>query len=291
MARIEKLGEVVAERYTKHEVADCACCEGVGPVDLGFCIFCGAGDDDWETDRSKAMQRTMVKSGQRGWVVKDLDRSVQQIKTAKANISLCYWELGNLISNNHDCELWMLREDKKGDRAFKDFWEFTRSELGIARSHAHELMRVSRAFNRDEVSQFGVKKLGIALTVPPESRGKLLKAAANGAGKRELKGMADSMLDKAAEKTAAARATKPDERQRPPSSKQRVAVAALCGEVSLPLNMPSRKKVPDRARADADFRGAVATELMLGGVVATYRIDIDESGNMALVIAREIPDG
>ncbi len=291
VARIEKLGEVVAEQYGKDEVADCACCNGVGPIDMGFCIFCGAGDDDWETNRSKAMQRMMVKTGtaaRRGWVEKDLDQNVQQVKTAKANMSLCYWELGNLIARNYDCELWMLRQNDKGDHTHKDFWDFVRVELGIARSHAHELMRISRAFNRDEVSQFGVKKLGIALTVPPESRSQLLQAATNGAGKRQLKGMADDMLDKAAKKTA--EAVDPKDRKKAPSSSQRIAVAALCGEVSLPLNMPGRKKVPDRARADADFRGAIATELMFGGVVVTYRIDTDENGNMLLGIMREIPE-
>lgn len=281
----EVLGELIREKYEKDELADCALCRGVGPVDLGYCVFCGVGDEQLETEETRTMEQSMTrqskgqptKSNGKTKSTRDLDRSVQQIKNHKASLSICYWELGKLIADNHDEGLWTIRVDADGNQVHRTFAQFCRDEIGLGPTHATKLMQISRAFNKSDVTRFGTSKLGLVLQVPPEHRDKMLSAAADGAGKRDLEDMARQ-------------ATGRDERPTAPAPTERVTVGAMLGKATIAFNMPppagKKTKRRRRAKADSDFRGAEAVEKMLAGVECVYRLQVNDSGGIDLEIER-----
>jgi len=281
------LGELIKAKYSKHELADCSLCRGVGPVDLGFCVFCGVGDEQLETEETRTMEQTMTRQS-KGQAAKsngekkserDLDRSVQQIKNHKASLSICFWELGKLIADNHDESLWTIRVNKEGNQVHRTFAQFCRDELGLSPTHATRLMQVSRTFNKSDVTRFGTSKLGVMLQVPPEHRDKLLNAAAEGASRRELEDIANQAQGK-------------NQRPQMNPSTERVTVGAMLGTAKIAFRMPPPPSATKksgrrrRAKADSDFRGAEAVEKMLAGVECVYRLAVDDRGGIVLEIER-----
>ncbi len=190
-------------RTTKTEaLVDCSHCSGPSPGVLESCPFCKFAGDSAEEDPD-ALTRADSRPEPTTAIVKvapakasfisgrasetDLDARVARITVLKTAGAVALWELGNELNRMKDEGLWMLRLNELGTKQrWNSFEAFCHAELLMTPGNARELMRTSRNYTRDLVTQFGTKKLLLALQAPPEDRKRLEEQIKAGASKRDI---------------------------------------------------------------------------------------------------------
>lgn len=283
--RIRQLTELIGRNCSKDEVADCCVCGGVGPIDYGYCVFCGVGDEKHETQEARRVQLQRRRNARvigdvnAERTVSDLDRNVMAIRDAKKSAAIGYWELGNLIAENNNTKLWKLRLDKDGNAKYTKFDQFIEAELGIKKSSAYKMMSVAEKFSKDEVSKYGHSKLGMILTVDDETRAKAIKAMEKGASAGDIKALVKP-------------STIPPESKVQPNPK--ITVASILGthEMALLADDGDGELYPVKLEdvCKNGFTGASNKERLANGVIATYKLEIDGDGYVNLIRTVERTD-
>lgn len=210
-----------------------------------------------------------------------LDSSVRRIKELRYDYMRSSWELGQAIVDNYEGQLWKLRT-KDGKPAYQTVKQFWAEELGFSPPWAYMMMDIAKVFTREEVAEIGPTKLGLVLKAPVEKRRALLEQARKGASKRQLQDKLTEIKvkDRA---VAAGKADKPE----------RVTVAFIPGRTTLKMwaRVPGanpKKADPKRAKKVTD--NPWCDEVMSNDVRVLYRLVVDSSGELSLVVERRRMD-
>ena len=204
MANAERLQEfyVDAEKRAAEEglegfLAYCDVCGGASAAALTSCAYCGdaAAVDalnpvrSWENEKPRAIDGTALHE-------EDLDRLVNEIKRSGRIAAENLHRVGRLLIEIKDTDLWRMRKDAAGHPVYAGFYTFVQAEIGIKRSYATRLISVAKAFSEDDMREFGVSRLAIALRVPPNDRSTFLEKAKNlPTRKREIVDLADEFKE------------------------------------------------------------------------------------------------
>lgn len=174
----------------------CICdpgCGGISPVYLDRCPYCG---DKAEIDMEKLKEPEIIETeGVEILPENALDDNVAKITGLKINMCDNYYDLGRLLKENDEKELWKLRPGNSGPK-YRNFSDWCRAEVNLGRTQVWKCISVYENFDRKQVRKIGHTKLAVALQVPVEAREKLLDKAENGASKRELEATAAELTGK-----------------------------------------------------------------------------------------------
>lgn len=131
--------------------------------------------------------------------------ATQRAKVAQRNIAINGWDLGHILRDINERELWKAG----GFSSFKDYYT---KELGISKAFAYNMIDVAKKFSRKTFEEIGIKKLEIVARAPKESREKLLGEAGS-SSKRDLekKAREEKRKKKEKEKNAGKAAAPPPE--------------------------------------------------------------------------------
>jgi len=231
------------------EVGDCTSCGGAWPVELEACPFCGESDRDEapsgkeESSASSSVMggtdseeppdpssRAMVPAPKTSAALgggnaetrvavpqkeEDLDKAVRAINVAKEQGAKHFWAVVQILKKVVDTNLWKTRTDDQGSPLYKSWTDFALKELEFSRTYAERLLKVTREFTAQTVTELGVNKLVLVYSAPPEHRQRVLDAAKAGASRAKLQEAVKDLRQKAGAKnmgrgTAAKAAPKVD---------------------------------------------------------------------------------
>lgn len=109
--------------------------------------------------------------------VDDLDRSVNGIRQQLRDSMSCAYDLGELLRENFEGQLWKLRQDESGKPRYTNWKQFIVAEIGISHTFAYTLIAVTKNFDRQQVEALGMTKLDLILKAPEEKREKMIAVA------------------------------------------------------------------------------------------------------------------
>lgn len=256
----------------KARLADCTICGGISDVNLPACPYCGDADTEGVVPAVEIVARPAVTTPADSLPhgVAELNDAVARVVELKRDAALNVWELAQQMVKLSETGLWKLRKDEDGHPRYRTWGLFCNAELGMSASHAYRLCDVAKNFTRQQVEAIGTTKLQLALKVPPEKRGDLIRAAEAGATVAQI----------AAQVSASTESEGPT---RGGKRQENVTVAALLGRVEIPLFKSRTASM--RAKSIGEIpRGE---ERMLNSVKQTFVVTRDEgSGELLLVIER-----
>jgi len=103
----------------------------------------------------------------------ELDDQVKKIRRLQTGVGAAMWHLGMAIGELYENGLWKIRADT---------WEvFCKDELKMSSVHALRLADVADLYGEPEVAAYGVTKLGLLASAPPEAQDDLKALVASGA--------------------------------------------------------------------------------------------------------------
>lgn len=142
----------------------------------------------------KAKKSTAVKNAEPAppavLSVADLDQAVAKVLECRGRTAESLWQLGTMIKDIYDRELWALREGEDGKPKYTRFNTFCEVELGISKTTAYGLMDIVKLYTPEQLEKHGTEKLKLLVGVPESERQRLLGEMDGGKGPsvREIRG-------------------------------------------------------------------------------------------------------
>ena len=203
--------------------------------------------------------------------VADLDGHCKTIKKSVRKVGEEYYKTALAFKAIQDQELWKLRENSRGERAYTNFGQWAKTELAINASGAYQMIRLVEQFTEDDIKKIGPSKLRIALTLPKDKAAKLLK---EGGSMKEMSERAKQLREgKSAGKDAVAPANP-------------VTVAVIEQSVELPMQVRS---TDEQAPVGEDTEPATSLDQdpwammeLENDTKMFFRIFVDEDGDIIL---------
>jgi hypothetical protein len=172
---------------------------------------------------------------------RELDQAIRNVEKLKVDYTGCYWQIGRMIGEIHDQQLWKLRletnEKGKAVARWKTWESFCNAELRMSPKSAGRAMNVSAQFSEDQVRLWGRSKLDLVLQAPVEARPALIEKIKAGSSKREVeeevrKGKAESGFVRPS-RAVDGRGGKTSETQTKGKQSTKIMVANILGSVTV----------------------------------------------------------
>jgi len=181
------------------ELIPCDYCGGWSPPDWeGGCPFCGTADDADQPgpetppgpiqsikEKTVQIQKPAPETVQSA-SVELLDRAVAELKSLRREESANAWKIAFKLTQVYESDLWKTRRNEQGDVAYRSFEQFTKTELGIGRKYAQDILQICSRFTEAEILETGPTKLRLVLAAPEKDQKKLLDDIKQGASSRDL---------------------------------------------------------------------------------------------------------
>ena len=162
---VNRLENHIIKTTTADDITVCSNCRRKGDIKLPVCPFCG--------------QAVSSIVGMASFTETDLDNVIERIRRAKANTVTSFWELGHALASSYD-NIWKLRTNSEGQQLYRTWGQFCSAELDISPRHALRLMDIAQTFSKEDVEQYGVKRLGIMMRLTDQQRTEMLEEARAG---------------------------------------------------------------------------------------------------------------
>lgn len=215
-----------------------------------------------------------------------LDKKVGEAIELKSASSISMWQLGKVIAEIIDQNLWKLRQGDDKTPRYKGFDSFCHAELKMSPTHAYNLAGVAREYGEAQVKKFGVSKLGLVLQAPPEDRERIQEQVETGKSKREIAAEVNKArkeknfkkkTGKGKKHTSSATGRKPE----------KVSIVKMEGRVSIPLyakpaslrNLDMKSLKPAKKIGDVPF----GRHELPDGLVEYVSVQQNSAGNLVLV--------
>jgi len=207
----------------------------------------------------------------------DLDEQVGKVKTLAKDIAGNSYDLGLVIRDVHERQLWKVRVyDGKPAKSFKDFVE---KELPISRALAYRLMDIVKDFTRETFLKVGATKLGLISGIDDEeARKAALNQAEAGKSARDVAREAAPHKGKSGGKGGS---TKREEGERAPAPKKANEITLLAKVNGKPVLYSFRSAKTNRALA-AHADDAYAAIPIGDDVVLQVALKTDRAGEKIL---------
>ena len=115
-----------------------------------------------------------------------LDQAVFELNRLKKEASSSAWAFASKLCSVYESELWKTRLNEQGNVAYRTFEQFSKTELGITRRYAQDLLKIAKRFTENEFLTIGPAKLKLVLVAPEKDQKQLLVEIKAGASKRDI---------------------------------------------------------------------------------------------------------
>lgn len=194
-----ELIKLLAEYFAKDPLKNEACdvCHGCSDPKLtSACPFCG--DEDAPEEDGLSMSdspradapvnpASIVKANNLAGAVivhakptmsiKDLTRWEEEYVRAREATTEDMWQVGRLLKECQDSNLWRLPVDAKGQQAHENFYGYLQTVHGVTRMAAQKLLRFHGEFELGVAKKYSKAIMNKVLTMPEQARTELLLAA------------------------------------------------------------------------------------------------------------------
>ncbi|MCP4674318.1 MAG: hypothetical protein GY854_02130 [Deltaproteobacteria bacterium] len=206
--QVRRLTHYFETEYGKPTIAQCDDCDGLSNAYLDECPFCGNNDpvsdgvDDSDSDEALGVAPTVESETlpaipdqpSNNLTSEDLDTAVRTIRNCITQAVHNIYTIGRVLKRVKVLDLWKLRTNARGEPIYGSFGEFCEQEVGVTPNRARKLMAISENYTADQISEFGLTRLGVSLSLPKARRGEFLdKAAVLPANNRDLRQLARGM--------------------------------------------------------------------------------------------------
>jgi hypothetical protein len=176
--RSDRLEAFYQEQHSARgiELAICDGCDRHSDGALHACPFCGD-SEPVQPYPDGIIPTTPTKMKYSLYKVGHLDDAVESIRQSVKVAQSKVYEAAKTLQLIKEEQLWRFRLDEHGKLKYKDFYAFTRAELGISKSYACRIIRVVSEYNPSDIKRFGVNRLDVSLRLPEKRRPKFLNEA------------------------------------------------------------------------------------------------------------------
>lgn len=317
--RAERLTKwMQSQKFSRNLIADCTVCNGSSLAEWPSCPYCGDTEIEFPEGakpakatkgEAKPKPEAKPKGGkpsndpERVNIVvltpdeKKLDDAVSKLVEIRRGAIGLQWDFCTELKRIFDEKLWMHRKGRDGKPRHKAWNAFVSQEIKITPSYSYQLMDIAKNFDREQLSELGVKKLVMMLRLPDEQRQNLLSNS-EGQSADQLRAQIGSTSKASGSKTGStskaptprpvgskSKSSKAPDAPTPIRETERVTVAIELGRKRLemmarPKNEGDPATMPAKRLSDEPF----AVDTLINGVQAIYRVVTDEHGSMILVI-------
>lgn len=194
-----ELIKMLAEHFAKDPLKNQACdvCHGCSDPELTkACPFCG--DEDVPDEDGLSMSdgpradapvspAAIVKANNLAGAVivhakptlsiKDLTKWEEEYTKAREATAEDMWNVGRLLKECQDSNLWRLPLDTKGQQLHANFYDYLSTAQGVTRMAAQKLLRFHTEFALGLAKKYSKAIMNKVLTMPEQARTELLLAA------------------------------------------------------------------------------------------------------------------
>lgn len=217
--------------------------------------------------------------------VPELEESIREIQSLKNNLAENSYSLGEKLREVSEKDLWKARKDPKGHLAYKNWAAWVEAEIGISRSLAHDLVRITREFTRQTFMEVGQTNLRLIASIEdPKARSEALEKAAAGASTREISRIAHD--SKKGGEAPPRESRKGKESAPPPEPSKASAPPKKANEITLLAKVDGKPKVHHFTSAKtgkqlkAHAEDAFVEVRLSSNVVQHLALKLDEAGKV-----------
>ncbi len=215
--------------------------------------------------------------------VPELEESIDAINKLKDNLAENSYDLGLKLREVQEKDLWKARKDESGALKYKNWSAWVEAEIGISRSLAFDLVKLTSEFSRQTFLEVGKTRLSLVARIEdPEARAAVLAQARAGASTRTVERLAHESNGTGGE-------TAPPERE---SDKKGAAPASEPSKSSAPP--PKSNEIKLLAKVDGRPRNYTFTSAKTGKTLKSHQpdsfIEVRLTGNVVQHIALKMDE-
>lgn len=297
----QQLIMMLTEHFAKDStrLIGCDTCNGYSDKDLKGCPYCGEADEvadasvSFEEGESVSVDNVVVlpqtKPKQHQLVPVEkvmppskaderIKRWVAKFEIARAETGMAFWNMGRVLIEARDENLWRLKTDAAGAMKFTNFYLFAEAELGMSKNRVAELIEIATAFEKEMLTRCSRVIINAAFRVPAAMRQTIFQGIRDGVDEYELMARLKS----------AKRLPEGGEGVPPEVVEERAKLVTL-------VSKPTKQRVKLFMSGDEDKRAKRIgdrpkglLELERGTLV--FEVGVDEAGNMELIVKALPPE-
>lgn len=296
----QQLIMMLTEHFAKDatRLIGCDACNGYSDKDLKGCPYCGAADEvpdasvSFEEGESGSddnvvvlpqTKKEMVKALPQGETVlvpgnKRVDAWIARFEEARAESAIAFWNMGRLLIEARDENLWRLQVAATGASRFGNFYKFAESEIGLKPTRAKEMMQVATNFEKAIVERYSRAIITAAFNTNAVLRQAIFDGIRKGMPEVELRAL-----------MAPTRVTdkKPEASPNEPKEDRAKLVTLISKPTKQRVKLFMSGDEDKRAKRIGD-RPKGLLELERGTLV--FEVGVDEAGNMELIVKALPPE-
>ena len=100
----------------------------------------------------------------------NLDELVGKIRRCGRLAAGQLYTIGSTLKTIRDLELWKNRRNTDGSQQHAGFYAFVEAEVGFKHAYASRLIRVANAFSLQQIEEYGITRLAVALRLPDDQK-------------------------------------------------------------------------------------------------------------------------
>jgi hypothetical protein len=281
------MGKLTA--MTKRAVEDLSetiLCEGCGePESIGSakCSHCGAMIPQRAEVVSSPHKHDLPKPRERGFTDKDLDSAATSVRKLMAEGRVNLWELGEVLADVHDRQLWKLRVDDQGKSIYRSFDNWAKCECHIGSRWAAQLMDVATHFSREQIAELGPTKCSALLYLPEGAAREELAKQAGALSVARIKAAVDVHPNKLTRRRQTGRKQMP--RGRVATKEKLSIVSVLDTKHKVALYRLDSAKQSQLVRATSLADQPFGTLDLANEVRALFRLAVDSESRLVLAVS------